>query len=146
MLAIADPNTAGPAHASPSGPTAHDTPAGDYLPYAALTAIVFSTFAVVSAVVASRRPRNPVGWLIGAGSFLWALAVLANSLYWHIAFGRPDPPAAAAYVAWLGPVLGIPACLPAAIGLVPLAFPTGAPPGPAAGGRWAGSLGRRRRR
>jgi len=66
VLAIADPNTAGPAHASPSGPTVHDTPAGDYVPYAALTAIVFSTFAVVSAVVAARRPRNPVGWLIGA--------------------------------------------------------------------------------
>ena len=114
---------------SPSGPTAHDTPAGDYVPYAALTAIVFSTFAVVSAVVAARRPRNPVGWLIGAGSFLWALAVLANSVYWHIAFGRPDPPAAADYVAWLGNWAFLPAFL-LLLGLVPLLFPTGAPPGP----------------
>jgi hypothetical protein len=131
ILAIADPNTAGPAHASPSGPTARDTPAGDYVPYAALTAIVFSTFAVVSAVVAARRPRNPVGWLIGAGAFLWALAVLANSVYWHIAFGRPHAPAAADYVAWLGNWTFLPAFL-LLLGLVPLLFPTGAPPGP----RW----------
>ena len=129
ILAIADPNTAGPAHASPSGPTVHDTPAGDYVPYAALTAIVFSTFAVVSAVVAARRPRNPVGWLIGAGSFLWALAVLANNVYWHIAFGRPDPPAAGDYLAWLGNWTFLPAFL-LLLGLVPLLFPTGAPPGP----------------
>ena len=144
VLAIADPNTAGPAHASPSGPTVHDTPAGDYVPYAALTAIVFSTFAVVSAVVAARRPRNPVGWLIGAGSFLWALAVLANSVYWHIAFGRPDPPAAADYVAWLGNWAFLPAFL-LLLGLVPLLFPTGAPPGP--GWRkvgWIAAVARRR--
>jgi len=129
VLAIADPNTAGPAHASPSGPTVHDTPAGDYLPYAALTAIVFSTFAMVSAVVAATRPRNPVGWLIGAGAFLWALAVLANGVYWHIAFGRPHPPAAGDYVAWLGNWAFLPAFL-LLLGLVPLLFPTGAPPGP----------------
>jgi hypothetical protein len=129
ILAIADPNTAGPAHLSPSGPRPHDTPAGDYVPYAALTAIVFSTLAVVSAVVAARRPRNPVGWLIGVGSFLWALAVLANAVYWHIAFGRPDPPAASDYVAWLGNWAFLPAFL-LLLGLVPLLFPTGAPPGP----------------
>jgi hypothetical protein len=131
VLAIADPNTGGPADPSPSGPTAHDRPAGDYVPYAALTAIVFSAFAVVGAVVAARRPRNPVGWLIGAGAFLWALAVLANGVYWHIAFGRPHAPAAADYVAWLANSLFLPAFV-LLLGLLPLLFPTGAPPGP----RW----------
>ena len=79
--------------------------------------------------MAARRPRNPVGWLIGAGSFLWALAVLASSVYWHIAFGRPEPPAATDYVAWLGNWTFLPAFL-LLLGLVPLLFPTGAPPGP----------------
>jgi putative exporter of polyketide antibiotics len=59
VLAIADPNTAGPAHMSRSGPTAHDRPAGGYVPYAVLTAIVFSAFALVGAVVAaSTTPRG----------------------------------------------------------------------------------------
>ena len=129
VLAIADPSTGGPADLSPSGPTAHDKPAGDYVTYAALTAIVFSTFAVVSAVVAARRPRNPVGWLIGAGAFLWALAVLANGLYWHIAFGRPHPPAAGDYVAWFATWTFLPAFV-LLLGVVPLLFPTGSPPGP----------------
>jgi hypothetical protein len=131
VLAIADPNTAGPADASASGPTAHDQPAGGYVPYAALTAIVFSAFAVVGAIVATRRPRNPVGWLFGAGSLLWALAVLSNALYWHVAFGRPHPPAASAYLAWVGNWTFLPAFV-LLLGLVPLLFPTGTPPGP----RW----------
>jgi hypothetical protein len=128
VLAIADPNTAGPADVSPSGPTANDQPAGDYIPYAALTAIVFSAFAVVGAVVATKRPRNPVGWLFCAGSLLWALAVLSNALYWHVAFGRPHPPAASAYLAWFGNWTFLPAFV-LLLGLVPLLFPTGAPPG-----------------
>jgi hypothetical protein len=131
VLAVADPNSGGPAHIDPSGPTAHDEPADDYVPYAALTAFVFSVYALVGAFVAARRPRNPVGWLIGAGALLWTLAVLSSGLYWHMAFGRPDPPAAAEFVAWFGTWSFLPA-FTFLLCLVPLLFPTGAPPGP----RW----------
>ena len=109
VVAIADPNAGGPEHVSPSGPTAHDTAAGGYVPYAVLTAIVFSAFAVVGAVVAARRPRNPVGWFFGAGALLWALAVLSSGVYWHVAFGRLHPPATADFIAWFGSWAFLPA-------------------------------------
>jgi hypothetical protein len=131
VLAIADPNSGGPAHVSPSGPTANDEPDGGYVPYAGLSTVVFSGFALVGAVVATRRPRNPVGWFIGAGALLWALGVLSSGVYWHIAFGDPHPPAAADYVAWCGTWSFLPAFV-LLLSLVPLLFPTGAPPGP----RW----------
>jgi hypothetical protein len=128
-VTIADPNSAGPAHIDPSvGPTADDEPQDGYLPYALLTAVVFSAYALVGAVVAARRPRNAVGWLIGAAALLWTLAVLANGVYWHMAFGRVDAPPAADFVAWFASWASLPAftCL---FCLVPLLFPTGAPPG-----------------
>jgi hypothetical protein len=131
VLAIADPNSAGPDHLSPSGPTVNDTPEGGYVPYAALSAVVFSAFALVGAVVATRRPRNPVGWFFGAGALLWSLGVLSSGLYWHMAFGRPDAPTAADYVAWFGTWSFLPAFV-LLLSLVPLLFPTGAPPSP----RW----------
>ena len=128
VIAIADPNSAGPAHVGPSGPTAHDKPQGGYVPYAVLTGLVFSTFAVVGAIVAARRPRNAVGWLVAVAALLWTLAVLSNGVYWHMAFGRPDAPAAADFVAWFGTWAFLPAFV-LLLGLVPLLFPTGAPPG-----------------
>jgi hypothetical protein len=129
VLAVVDPNVGGPKHASPSGPTPQDKSDGGYVPYAALSALVFSAFAVVGAVVAARRPRNAVGWLIGAGALLWTVGVVSSAVYWHIAFGRANAPRAADYVAWLGSSSFLPAfvCL---LALVPLLFPTGAPPGP----------------
>ena len=109
VVAVADPNAGGPEHVSPSGPTAHDRASGGYIPYAVLSAIVFSAFAVVGALVAVRRPRNPVGWFLGAGALLWATGVLSSGVYWHVAFGRSDPPASAEYWAWLGSWTFLPA-------------------------------------
>lgn len=131
VLTIADPNSAGPNQTSRSGPTADDTPARGYLPYAVLTGFVFSTFGVVGAVVAARRPRNAFGWLIDVGALLWMLAVLSNGVYWSMAFGRPHAPAASDFVAWFGSWAFVPAFV-LVVSLVPLLFPTGAPPSP----RW----------
>jgi len=131
VLAIVDPNVGGPAHVSASGPTPQDKPDGGFVPYAAFSALVFSAFALVGAIVAIRRPRNPVGWCFGAGALLWSLGVLSSALYWHMAFGRANPPAAADYVAWLGTWTFLPA-FALLLALVPLLFPTGAPPSP----RW----------
>ena len=131
VLAIVDPNVGGPAHVSASGPTPQDEPEGGYVPYSALSALVFSAFALVGAIVAIRRPRNPVGWFFGAGALLWSLGVLSSGLYWHMAFGRSDAPAAADYFAWLGTWTFLPAFV-LLLALVPLLFPTGGPPSP----RW----------
>ena len=131
VVAIADPSSAGPADLGPSGPTAHDRPTDGNRPFAVLAAVVFSTFAVVGGLVASRRPRNPIGWLFGAASLVWMLGVFGNQVYWLLAFGDPHPPAAADLVMWFGNWAVI---LPIVLlfTFVPLLFPTGAPPGP----RW----------
>src|SRR5215204_830187 len=131
VIAVADPNSAGPTQTSAAGPSARDKPQGGYVPYAVLTAIVFSTFAVVGAVVAARRPRNPIGWMVAVGALMWTLAVLSNGVFWHMAFGRPHAPAATDFVAWFGTWAFVPAFV-LLLSLVPLLFPTGAPPGP----RW----------
>jgi hypothetical protein len=127
VLAIVDPNVGGPAHVRASGPTPQDKPEGGYVPYAAFSALVFSAFALVGAIVAARRPRNPIGWLFEAGALLWSLGVLASGVYWHMAFGRAHPPAASDYVAWFGSWSFEPAFV-LLLCLVPLLFPTGSPP------------------
>ena len=131
VIAVIDPNAGGPAHVSRSGPSPHDRAASGYVPYAVLSGIIFAAFAMVGGVVATRRPRNPIGWFLGVGALLWSLGVLSSTVYWHMAFGRSNPPAAADYVAWLGTWIFLPAFV-LLLSLVPLLFPTGAPPGP----RW----------
>jgi hypothetical protein len=132
VIAIIDPNAGGPENAvSPSGPSPNDKTASGYVPYAIFSGFVFTAFAVVGGVVAARRPRNPIGWFLGIGALCWSLGVLSSTVYWHLAFGRSDQPAAADYVAWLGTWVFLPAFV-LLLCLVPLMFPTGAPPGP----RW----------
>jgi hypothetical protein len=131
VIAIVDPNAGGPEHVDRVGPTPQDRAEGGYLPYAVFSALVFATFAVVGAVVAARRPRNPVGWFFGVGALLWATGVLSSGVYWHMAFGRSRRPVGADIVAWLASWTFLPAFV-LLLSLVPLLFPTGAPPGP----RW----------
>jgi hypothetical protein len=131
VVAIVDPNAGGPEHVSSSGPSPQDKAARGYVPYAVLSACVFSAFALAGAVVAARRPRNPVGWCLGTGALLWSLGVLSNTIYWHLAFGRSNSPAAADFLAWFASWIFLPAFV-LLLSLVPLLFPTGSPPGP----RW----------
>jgi hypothetical protein len=51
-------------------------------------AIVFSVIAVVGAVVAARRPRNPVGWLFGVAALVLGFGVFANG----VPTGAPPSP------------------------------------------------------
>jgi hypothetical protein len=100
--------------------------AGDVVPI--LLASVSA--ATVGAVLVSRRPRHPVGWLLlGLGLSLIFLGVVSDyAIYALLAGGGPLPGARwAALLADTGWVLW-----PAAIGFVLLLTPTGSPPSP----RW----------
>ena len=87
--------------------------------------------ALVGALVASRRPENPVGWLFLAGSLAGALQSLAGE---YAVYGLISDPGSLPFAragAWLsksaqilGPVF--------VFVLVPLYFPNGRPPSP----RW----------
>ena len=48
----------------------------------------FSVFPVVGALIASRRPRNPIGWICLADGLLWALIVLSGD---YSAYGLAIP-------------------------------------------------------
>ncbi|MGH2681796.1 MAG: hypothetical protein ACRDIX_01025 [Actinomycetota bacterium] len=60
--------------------------------------LAFSAYATVGAVVASRRPRNPIGWVFLGVGVLTAIGSLGES-YARAAFSRPGPLSAAALLA-----------------------------------------------
>jgi hypothetical protein len=131
VLAIVDPHSGGPANPSSAGPTLDDAVAGEAVPFAVFEAVIFSSLAGTGAIVAARRPRNPIGWLFGVAALCLAVLMLGDALYWHAAFGDPGPHHTAAVALWFENWAWIPA-LVALFSLVPLLFPTGAPPSP----RW----------
>ena len=94
-----------------------------------VTAIAFiGAFATVGALLAWKRPENPIGWLLSAIGLVFAVAVFSVFLA-HF-------PQTLALANWLGfwylPGAGLCA-------FVVLLFPTGHLPS-AAGGRWPGPL------
>jgi hypothetical protein len=127
VLAIVDPHSGGPANPSSAGPTLDDAVAGEAVPFAVFEAVIFSSLAGTGAIVAARRPRNPIGWLFGVAALCLAVLMLGDALYWHAAFGDPGPHHTAAVALWFENWAWIPA-LVALFSLVPLLFPTGAPP------------------
>jgi hypothetical protein len=131
VIGIADPNASAPAHPNPTGPAPGDEVAPGTLVFGLLTLLVCAAFALAGAVVAARRPRNAVGWLLCCAGLSLAVTALSDTLYWHLAFGREVAPAAAQWFAWIEGWSWIPAVVPL-FSLIPLLFPTGAPPSP----RW----------
>ena len=127
VLAIGDPHSGGPADPSSTGPTLHDKPSSGTALFAAFEAAIFGTLAGAGAIVAIRRPRNPIGWLFGVAALCLALLMLCDALYWHAAFGRPGSHSTAEIALWVEGWVWIPA-LVALFSMVPLLFPTGAPP------------------
>src|SRR3712207_676370 len=55
---------------------------GDLLIYA-----IFLTFPIVGALIASRRPRNPIGWICLTAGFFWMLSAFmeGGGAYWQAA-------------------------------------------------------------
>jgi hypothetical protein len=60
--------------------------------------LAFSAYATVGAVVASRRPRNPIGWVFLGVGVLTAIGSLGES-YSEATFSRPGPLSPAALLA-----------------------------------------------
>jgi hypothetical protein len=89
--------------------------------------IVFASAVTVGLILAWHRPGNPIGWLLLAGVDVQGLAI-DSSVYQTLAH-RPGYHLPAGPIVWLGAAwfLGI-----AALPLVILLFPDGAPPSP----RW----------
>ncbi len=83
-------------------------------------AVLMSSFAAVGALVATRRPENPLGWvLLGVGN-AWAVLLFSERLGWHLLVTGEDP----AFWLWVANWAWLFAVFPMFI-LVPLLFPTG---------------------
>ncbi len=123
VLAVADP-------ASSDASTAPGVPGGG-LPLAIFEGLTLGTIAILGAVVASRQPRNPIGWILSAIAFFVGVVILCSHLFWALSLGEAEPGGGALVSAWLVSWAWIPAVIPA-LGLFPLYFPTGQLPTP----RW----------
>jgi hypothetical protein len=88
--------------------------------------------ATVGAVLAGRRPRHPVGWLLLACGLSLSAAGVAGGYAPYALQVRPAALPAAAWVAMYYPATALVAL--ALLGLVLLLTPTGSPPSP--GWRW----------
>src|SRR5205814_8724045 len=58
-------------------------------------------FATVGALIASRRPENPIGWIFCAAAFLVALALFAEEYARYALLARPGSLPAGLAMAWL---------------------------------------------
>jgi hypothetical protein len=117
-------------------PDTQGTPATHVATYAAVLLATVSS-AAVGAVLASRRPRHPVGWLLIGVGLSVTLSILVE---WYAKYGlvvRPGSLPAAEYLAGLA-VLSFTFIGLACAGFVLLLTPTGSLPSP--GWRWWGRL------
>ena len=89
-----------------------------------LVFVLFLAYAAVGALVASRRPANPIGWLFLCQGLLFELTAFSLGYVKHGLFARPGSLPAATGMAWVGQWLWIPEffALPA---LFFLFFPNG---------------------
>ena len=64
--------------------------------------VVIVAFSMVGALVASRRPENPIGWLFCCGAFVWGLGELTLEYGVYALVTAPGSLPAGAWVAWFG--------------------------------------------
>src|SRR6266542_79518 len=83
----------------------------------------FLSYAVVGALVASRRPRNPIGWLLLCEGLLFEFVGFSIGYVNYALFARPGSLPAGRVVAWAGNSIWIPILVTAAF--VFLLFPSG---------------------
>ena len=108
-----------------------DDPAPVALVGGAFIVAMFLSLVLVGALIAARRPHNPIGWLLLQAGLLFTLAALAQGYAFNVLeLGRPWP--AATVVNWIGQWLAVPAYVGA--GFLFLVFPDGRLPS----SRWRG--------
>jgi signal transduction histidine kinase len=104
------------------------TISGDYrliITHQTLTPFITAGFALIGALVASRRPRNPIGWIFITVGLLYALTALAAAVFDYCSTSSP----LYAWAVWSGSWLWIPAVfLP--LTFVLMLFPDGHLPSP----------------
>jgi hypothetical protein len=68
----------------------------------ACLSVVILAFSTVGALVASRRPENPIGWLFCCGAFVWGLGELGLEYGVYALVTAPGSLLAGVWVAWFG--------------------------------------------
>jgi hypothetical protein len=68
----------------------------------AFVSLVIFAFSTVGALVGSRRPENPIGWLFLSGAFVWILGELALEYGVYALITAPGTLPAGTWVAWFG--------------------------------------------
>ena len=96
---------------------------------AALDAFTLAVYAATGALVALRRPRNPIGWLLLAMAFWFGVLMLSDQLAWHGLLADGQLTAGTSRWFWVAGWAWVPAVVPI-FTLVPQLFPTGAPLSP----------------
>jgi hypothetical protein len=97
------------------------------VPFAIVPTLAILSAASVGAVLASRRPGHPVGWLLLAVGLLWAMAGVATGCANYGLLAQPGAMPAAARLAAGYDSAGIP-LLAAGVGFILLLTPTGSLP------------------
>ena len=96
----------------------------------AVTILFVATFHTVGALIASRRPENPIGWVFCGMSLAIVVAVFSGNYAQYSLVIEPGALPGAETAAWVGNWSGLNATSP--LGFFLLLFPDGRPPSP----RW----------
>jgi hypothetical protein len=81
-------------------------------------------FPTVGALVASRRPGNPIGWIFCAVGFIFALQPFSEAYTDYALYAQPDSLLGVEFTAWISQWIAFPAFLLGAV-LLFLLFPDG---------------------
>jgi hypothetical protein len=82
------------------------------------------SYPTVGAFICSRRPANPIGWILCLTGLLTGVRAFAAAYTNYGVTGRPDPLPGVEYAAWVGSWVGAPGVLLAAVWLL-VVFPDG---------------------
>ena len=118
VLAIVDP-------ASSDSSSAPNVPGGG-VPVAAFEAVVLIALAIIGGVLASRAPRNVIGWILSVIPFSLGVVIFGSHAFWAVTLGESDASRTAELIAWVSSWIWVPALMPT-VTFFPLLFPTGRP-------------------
>jgi signal transduction histidine kinase len=99
-------------------------------PFIILALVMMAGWTTVGALLASRNPRNPIGWLMMAFGLGFLLSGMSSELAMYAYQTEPGALALGAFWAWLGSWIFIAVLAPVVI--IVLLYPTGTVPSP----RW----------